>query len=50
MCCGRDGSCLLFDDSEIARWNQEWDANMIRQEALIAQQQYWPSDEVRNGS
>lgn len=43
----REGTCVLFDDAEIARWNQQWDANMIRQEALIAQQQFWPADEVR---
>jgi hypothetical protein len=42
----REGTCVLFDDAEIARWNQQWDANMIRQEALVAQQQFWPADEV----
>lgn len=42
----REGTCVLFDDAEIARWNQHWDANMVRQEALIAQQQFWPADEV----
>ena len=44
----REGTCVLFDDAEIARWNQQWDANMIRQEALVAQQQFWPADEVRS--
>jgi hypothetical protein len=43
----REGTCVLFDDAEIARWNQQWDPNMIWQEALIAQQQFWPADEVR---